>query len=88
MNDPFDPSMYLQSACNLQSSFLILELLQNEISVSVINYIIMGEMIEAIHVTEAVEVEEDDENDDIIHSDVVTSSGHLHVAPVEQSRSR
>ena len=48
----------------------------------------MGEMIEAIHVTEAVEVEEDDENDDVIHSDVVTSSGHLHVAPVEQSRSR
>ena len=48
----------------------------------------MGEMIEAIHVTEAVEVEEDDENDDVIHSDVVTSSGHLNVAPVEQSRSR
>ena len=48
----------------------------------------MGEMIEAIHVTEAVEVEEDDENDDIIHSDVVASSGHLNVAPVEQSRSR
>merc|ERR1719297_726456 len=45
-------------------------------------------MIEAIHLTEAVEVEDDDENNDVIHSDVVTSSGHLHVAPVEQSRSR
>ena len=49
----------------------------------------MVEMIEAIHVTEAVEEEEDDENEDIIEADIVTSSsGHLNVTPVEQSRSR
>jgi len=49
----------------------------------------MVEMIEAIHVTEAVEEEEDEENEDIIEADIVTSSsGHLNVTPVEQSRSR
>ena len=49
----------------------------------------MVEMIEAIHVTEAVEEEEDEENEDIIQADIVTnSSGHLNVTQVEQSRSR
>jgi len=47
------------------------------------------EIIDAIHVTEAVEEEEDEENEDIIEADIVTSSsGHLNVTPVEQSRSR
>ena len=48
----------------------------------------MVEMIDAIHVTEAVEEEEDNENEDIIHGDVVASPGHLRVTPGEQSRSR
>lgn len=49
----------------------------------------MVEIIDAIHVTEAVEEEEDEENEDIIEADIVTSSsGHLNVTPVEQSRSR
>ena len=48
----------------------------------------MVEMIDAIHVTEAVEEVEDNENEDIIHGDALTSPGHLRVTPGEQSRSR